>query len=249
MRYLINIEYDGTDFAGWQRQKNAQNTVQEILESAFRTVLREKIILVASGRTDKGVHALAQAAHFDSVCEAKNLPSVIHHVNCLLPEAISIVKYKPVSAEFHAQYAAKKKTYRYAFYFSEALHPLRERFSFYVPLRQSINVAKMQQAAAVFEGLHDFRAFSSEARTVLTTERLIYNVKATAEGDNLYLEITGTGFLYNMVRMLAGALLEVGKGKLTVDDLKRMLDNGERGDCVFKTLPAKGLTLVNVIYE
>lgn len=243
MRYAVTVEYDGTNYSGWQRQLNALS-VQQVLEDALSDFLKEKIVLHASGRTDRGVHAAGQVAHFDT--DSAIPPHKIRFaVNSLLPEDVRIVDMKRVADDFHAQYDVIKKTYSYKMYVGNTLSPLRRLY--YTRVLPPVDVEAMRRAAAELVGTHDFRAFCSTGSSAKTTVRTLYDVDLAVNGDEIILTVTGNGFLYNMVRIIAGTLVFVGKGKLPADSVKRMLLTGER-KLGGKTFPACALTLEKVSY-
>ncbi|MBQ8178374.1 MAG: tRNA pseudouridine(38-40) synthase TruA [Clostridia bacterium] len=243
MRYAMVVEYDGTAYSGWQRQKNAM-TVQQKIEDAMEIVFGKKVVIVGSGRTDSGVHALGQVAHFD-VDKELNTRSTIYSINSLLPSDIKLQKMFKVDGDFHAQYSAKRKTYIYKSYVSESASPLKDKY--YARILPPVDVEKMKKAALSLVGKHDFKAFCSTGSGVSSTEREIYSLSITECGDEVIFEITGNGFLYNMVRIIVGTLYFIGKGKLSESAIDEMLLTGcrKKGG---KTFPACGLTLKNVEY-
>ena len=243
MRIALELCYDGTNYCGWQCQKNGVSC-QEILEEALKKLLGKKTNLIASGRTDAGVHAKCQVAHFD--CQTTIPPTKIAlALNALLPEDIQVLKSYLVSDDFHARYGAKQKTYEYAFYVSPVKVPLYERYATRV---DGLNLEKMQACCDLFVGTHDFKCFLASGSSVKNTVRTIYGAKVLKDGDFVRFSVTGNGFLYNMVRIMAGTLLAVSQDKLTLEKVNGALINGNRAD-VGKTAPAKGLTLVEVKYE
>ncbi len=243
MRYAMVVEYDGTEYAGWQRQKNAIS-VQQKIEEALEIVFKKKIVIVASGRTDSGVHALGQVAHFD-VDKEFNTRSVMYSINSLLPSDVKLQRLFKVSDDFHAQYSAKRKTYVYRSYINESASPLKDRF--YARILPPVDVEKMIRASKVLIGKHDFKAFCSTGSSINSTEREIYECNVEQKGDEVIFEITGNGFLYNMVRIIVGTLYFIGKGKLPESAIAEMLATGNRR-AGGKTYPACGLTLKKVEY-
>lgn len=242
-RYAMIIEYDGTEYAGWQRQKNAVS-VQQKIEEALEIVLGVKTIIHASGRTDGGVHAEGQVAHFDSEKEL-NPRSTAYSLNSLLPSDVKIQKVLKVAPDFHAQYSAKRKTYLYRSYVSECPSPLKDRF--YARVLPPVDVEKMKRAGKSLIGKHDFKAFCSTGSSIKSTEREIYEFNVIENGDEVIFEITGNGFLYNMVRIIVGTLYFIGKGKLPETAIEEMLKTGNRR-AGGKTYPACGLSLKKVEY-
>ncbi|MBO5773280.1 MAG: tRNA pseudouridine(38-40) synthase TruA [Clostridia bacterium] len=242
-RYAMIIEYDGTEYAGWQRQKNAVS-VQQKIEEALEIVLGVKTIIYASGRTDAGVHAEGQVAHFDAEKEL-NPRSVAYSLNSLLPSDVKIQKIIKVAPDFHAQYSAKRKTYTYRSYVSDCPSPLKDRF--YARILPPVDVEKMKRASKCLVGKHDFKAFCSTGSSIKSTEREIYEFNVIEKGDEVIFEITGNGFLYNMVRIIVGTLYFIGKGKLPETAIEEMLRTGNRR-AGGKTYPACGLSLKKVEY-
>ena len=243
MRYAMVVEYDGTAYAGWQRQKNAVS-IQQKIEEAMEIVLGKKTVIVGSGRTDSGVHALGQVAHFDSEKEL-NTRSTMYSINSLLPSDVKLQKLFKVEQDFHAQYSAKRKTYLYRAYVSESASPLKDKY--YARVLPDVDFDKMVREASKLVGKHDFKAFCSTGSSINSTEREIYAFELKKEGDEIIFEITGNGFLYNMVRIIVGTLFFIGKGKLEEGTIEKMLQSGQR-KLGGKTFPACGLTLKQVEY-
>lgn len=248
MRYVLKIAYDGTDFAGWQCQKNAR-TVQETLETAIETALGVKIRTTASGRTDAGVHAVGQICHFDGDLSVppEKMPDCL---NRYLPPDVRITEGWGADESFDANRTAKKKTYCYSLYVASREMPLKERYA--VRIENAPSLDKLQAAAKLFEGEHDFKAFCASGSSVKTTVRTVYEVRVE-EGENfdsrdLRIYVTGNGFLYNMVRTMTGELLDIASGKRSAESLERAFETGERG-LLGKTMPAKGLCLREVFYR
>lgn len=246
MRYLFLVQYDGTHFSGYQRQKNGR-TVQGELERAAREVFGTETKVVASGRTDAGVHAEGQVCQVDAETgvPAKKLRECF---NCLLPPDVRILKSAPAPEGFDVTRGAKQKTYVYTAYFSETELPLWERYA--VRLKERPDFDRMKMAADLMKGEHDFAAFRAAGYTSKTSVRTVYAVEISQKmrvGSNfIQITVTGNGFLYNMVRIMAGEIFAVGFGKGT-ENLSRALMTGERS-LLAKTMPAKGLTMKNVDY-
>lgn len=251
MRYAALISYDGTEFAGWQRQKNAVS-VQEILENALKTAFHKEITVTASGRTDAGVHAEGQVCHFDAdlTLPADKFPEA---VNRFLPDGVSLLKSAAAKDGFDANRTAKRKTYRYSFYVYPQKMPPKERYS--LRLDAAPPIGKLCRAAAMMEGEHDFKAFCAANSSVKTTVRTVYEARAEEKesvfaGEKIReidFYVTGNGFLYNMVRTMAGELLALAEGRRTEESLRLAFETGNR-NLLDKTMPAKGLTLVSVDY-
>lgn len=245
MRILLTIEYFGKNYAGWQRQKNAIS-VQQVLEEKLSVILQSPIVLSASGRTDSGVHALGQKAHFDY---DGNFPveKIAFAVNTTLPEDVRVLSAIKVHDDFHAQYSAKRKTYVYKAYVSRTLHPLKNYHFARIPY-DNVDFEKMKRACNDLLGTHDFSGFSSTGSGIKTTVRTVYSATLTKDGEDITLEITGNGFLYNMVRIIAGTLAYIGAGLLPEDSVKKVLATKNR-KLAGKTFPPQGLYLKEVVYE
>ncbi len=243
MRYALLLSYDGTHYGGWQIQKNTV-TVQQKLAAALEETLGSKIAVTASGRTDSGVHARAQVCHFDAQTSipAEKLADAL---NARLPDDISILRSVAAPEGFDAQSGAKKKTYCYRIYLSQRRQPLKDRY--FVQIKYGVDLPKLLQAAAMFEGEHDFKAYCAAGSQVKTTVRRIYGIEVKTDGDDVEIYVTGNGFLYNMVRTLVGTMLYYAAGRLEKEDIDRSLSEGDRNR-VGKTMPAKGLTLESVDY-
>jgi tRNA pseudouridine38-40 synthase len=238
------IEYDGTDFAGWQRQ-DGQRTVQGCLEHAVATMTGDKAVIVrGAGRTDAGVHALGQVANFYT--DAK-IPTggFLRGLNAELPHDIAVLELGDVAPEFDARHAARGKLYRYQIWNHLVRSPRHLRTTWHC--RAPLDVHAMREAATVFVGEHDFRAFRAADCERKTTVRLLRQVHVVRAGALITCDVEGTAFLKNMVRILVGTLVAVGRGKLSRDDLVRIMDAGDRTQAGM-TAPAAGLTLVRVSY-
>ena len=249
MRYVFKIAYDGTAYAGWQRQKNALS-VQECLEDAIHRALGVDVHVMASGRTDAGVHAVGQVCHFD--CDEITVPCdrLPDCLNRFLPSDIRLLEGWAGSDGFDSNRSAKRKTYCYTLYESRREQPLLERYA--VRVDSLPPLAKMQSYACHFEGEHDFKAFCASGSSVKTTVRTVYEMKVVEEEKfglrEMKIYVTGNGFLYNMVRTIVGELLELANERKTLDSLRRAFDLGER-ELLGKTMPAKGLMLISVLYQ
>ena len=249
MRYVMKIAYDGTDFAGWQRQKNALS-VQETLEKAIYDALGEDVRVTASGRTDAGVHAVGQVCHFDSeriTVPAERMPDCL---NRFLPPEVRVLEGWASGDGFDSNRSAKRKTYCYTLYEALREMPLKERYA--VRLDTLPSIERLRAAAKLFEGEHDFKAFCASGSSVKTTVRTVYEVRVE-EGESfssrdVKIFVTGNGFLYNMVRTIVGTLLDLANEKRSEDMLCLAFQTGER-NLLGKTMPAKGLTLMSVEYE
>lgn len=249
MRYVMKIAYDGTAYAGWQRQKNAIS-VQEVVENAIYTALGVTLHVTASGRTDAGVHAAGQVCHFDGntlTVPPERMPDCL---NRFLPPDVRIVDGWGADVNFDSNRSAKRKTYCYSLYVSKREMPIKERFA--VRIDDAPDLAQLQTAARLFEGEHDFKAFCASGSAVKTTVRTVYEVKVEETESfgsrDIKIYVTGNGFLYNMVRTITGELLDLASGKRTKESLLSAYETGDRG-LLGKTMPAKGLMLLNVNYD
>ena len=244
MKIKLTVEYDGTEYCGWQIQPNGI-TVQERLNQAVKAITGEDVTVTGSGRTDSGVHAEGQVAHFET---ASKIPAerFAPALNSALPSDIRVIKSEEAEADFHARFCAKKKTYCYKMYLSETLRPLLDRYCAHLPY--PVDLVAMKDCAKLFVGTHDFRAFMASGSEVKDTVRTVYSSDVSCSGDVISFTVCGNGFLYNMVRIMAGTLVAVGMGKLTLQDVKCAVDGGERSK-VGKTMPARGLTLLSVDYN
>ncbi len=247
MRYVLKIAYDGTAYAGWQRQKNALS-VQEALENALQAALNVDRRITASGRTDAGVHAAGQVCHFDAelTVPPDRMPDCL---NRHLPPDIRVIEGWQGEEGFDSNRSAKRKTYRYSLYVADRDMPLKERYA--VRIENAPSLERLRAAAKLFEGEKDFKAFCASGSSVKTTVRTVYEVRVE-EGESygsrdLILYVTGNGFLYNMVRTIAGELLDIADGRRTEESLALAFETGDRG-LLGKTMPAKGLTLIQVNY-
>ncbi len=242
-RIKLIVEYVGTDFCGWQSQKNGIS-VQDTLEKALSEYLDGEFVRVhAAGRTDVGVHAKGQTVHFDTD-KTVNPYKLCLGVNLRLPQSVAVTNAEIVPETFDARFSAVSKTYVYRIYVSPTRKPTLDvnRLQVY----KVVDVAKMQTAANMLVGTHDFAAFQKNGSNLKGTVRTINSFSVVDEGAGLVsFFVNGNAFLYNQVRIMCGLLLEVGKGKLGLSDVEKML-NGEK--LTFKTLPSKGLTLEKVFY-
>ncbi len=243
-RIHLIVEYDGTNYAGWQRQSNAM-TVQEKLERAVLRLTGEEVCVSGASRTDAGVHALGQSAHFDT---QSRIPAdkFSFALNTMLPPDIRVVRSEEVSMAFHARFSGRGKRYRYLIHAAPhagALNRLTHAHVIY-----PLDVEKMRAEAQSLVGTHDFAAFAASGSVVKDTVRTIWRADVERQGAEICLIVEGNGFLYNMVRIIAGTLIGVGSGKLAPGAIKRAIESGSRLDLGI-TAPAHGLTLMEVFYE
>ena len=237
------IEYDGTKFNGWQKQPNKPN-IQGEIENAIEIITHEKCDLIASGRTDAGVNALGQVANFktNSDIDIEKLP---YALNSQLKKSIVIKSAEEVEERFHSRYSVHSKTYRYTINNSKQGTAIYRDMEYHFPLELDEN--KMNQAIQYFIGEHDFKAFKASGTSSKSSVRTIYDAKVWRENDRILIELTGNGFLYNMVRIISGTLVDVGIGKIEPNDVKQIIESKDRSQAG-KTLPAKGLCLIRVNY-
>lgn len=240
----IIIEYEGTNYFGWQKQPKGP-TIQETIENALENIAGERIFLSGSGRTDSGVHARGQVASFNTESKIK-AAKLQMGLNSILPRDITIIDAQDVDKDFHAQFSAKSKLYTYNIL--NRTHPsalLRKR-SWYVP--QQLDIDQMKKAAEYLVGEHDFKAFAQSGAEVKTTIRTVLSVGIEqADKDILEFNIEATGFLKRMVRLAVGTLVQVGRGRITPLDFSEILDSGEKTKFVYAA-PAHGLYLEEVRY-
>ncbi len=240
----LTIEYDGKDFNGWQKQPNKLN-IQGEIERAIFEITGEEVELIASGRTDAGVHALAQIANFKttSIIPIEKIPIAL---NTKLKRSIRILNAEEVEDRFHARYNCKKKTYRYIINNSKNGTAIYRNLEYNFP--EELNVEKMNEAVQNFVGEHDFKGFKASGTSSKSSVRTIYNAKVFRNDDKIVIELTGNGFLYNMVRIIAGTLIDVGTGKTNPEEIEDIINSGDRTRAG-KTLPPNGLYLVKVEYN
>lgn len=243
MNYRIDIQYDGTRYNGWQKQKNTEQTIQGKIEAVLSKLCGVSIEIQGAGRTDAGVHALRQVAsvHMNPSCTPDEIRA---YLNRYLPEDIGILSVCPVPERFHARLHAVGKHYDYRIATDPALHIFERKYMY--PFTETLDLASMKDAAAYLTGTHDFQCFCSRKIKKSTVRRLDSIIFTELPGE-LCISYLGEGFLYNMVRILTGTLLEVGTGKRSADSLPDLFFSGVRENAGF-TAPAQGLTLKEVFY-
>ena len=244
MRNLrLDICYDGTRYRGWQRLPGVENTIQGKLETALSRILGEPIEISGSGRTDAGVHARGQVANFR--CESDlSASKILEELRRYLPEDIGIYSCKDCSPRFHARLNAKEKTYCYRIWNSEMPCVFDRRYVTVMP--EALDLSAMEQAAALLIGEHDFSAFCGNPKFKKTTVRYIRAIDIRRQGDEIRISFTGNGFLHNMVRILVGTLVEVGRGERDAQSIPELF-GGKRAESGFLA-PAQGLCLMEVMY-
>ena len=243
MRIKIIVEYDGKDYNGWQAQDGLK-TIEGELERALFDLTKQNIVVFGSGRTDAGVSAKNQVAHFD--IDTKITPYKLKMaLNMRLPDTIRIKDAEAVSEDFHARFCAKKKTYSYCMYASSVESPLR-RYT-HLQVWPNLDFESMLKACEYFIGTHDFKAFCQDNPQVTNTVRTIYSCQMTKIEDDITITICGDGFLHNMVRIICGTILKIGQMKIKLEDLPNIIESRERKRAG-QTLSAVGLKLLNVEY-
>ncbi|MHB8121748.1 MAG: tRNA pseudouridine(38-40) synthase TruA [Desulfuromonadaceae bacterium] len=240
---LLTISYDGTKYSGWQVQPNGL-AVQQVVEDAFEQLLGERVPVRSSGRTDAGVHARAMAASFSTSRELP-LRAFVEGANRFLPADIAIQSARVVPEGFKPITMAHAKHYRYTIINSSVRAPLDRLYSWQV--REPLDLGAMEEGASRFVGSHDFAAFRASNCVAKTTVRRIDSVRITREGARITVDVIGGGFLKNMVRVMVGTLVDIGKGRFTPSDIERLLQEGDRKEAG-STAPACGLCLIQVVY-
>ena len=244
MKVKLVVAYDGTEYCGWQVQTNGI-TIQQVLNEKLTELLGEEITVTGASRTDSGVHSLGNVAVFET---KTRMPAekISFALNQRLPEDIVVQDSCQVPEDFHPRFSASQKTYEYKILNRRFPMPTlrRDTLFFHYPL----DVERMQRAADVLVGEHDFSSFSSVHAQTNTFVRTIYELKVTrTEDDVIHIRVMGNGFLYNMVRIIAGTLIEVGTGKLAPEDMERILAAKDR-EAAGPTAPAHGLTMIGIEY-
>ena len=242
-RIKLKIQYDGSDFVGWQKQRTGRSVQQEV-ERAIQTLTSENVNLVGSSRTDAKVHAVGQIAHFDtnSSIPPQNFKFAL---NDLLADDVRIVSSQKVSPKFHARFDVKKKTYVYFLCNSKIENPILRKLMCFA--KYELDLGIMQQCALLFLGEHNFKGFCNSKAQVKTFERTIEACSIKKNGNVFKFSFTGNGFLQHMVRILVGTLVDVGRGKLSLQDVKEALQNGDRKKAG-KTMEPQGLYLKRIYY-
>ena len=258
MRTLkLTIAYDGTRYGGWQvqtrrlqpsafsLQRSGRPTIQGTLEAVLTRILQERVRVVASGRTDAGVHAIAQVAHVRTRSSVSR-ERLLRSVNQLLPRDLAVTKIEEAQETFHARFSPSLKRYRYRMFTGPVVSPFIRPYVHHV--RTPLDLALMRREAAGLNGGHEFKAFARQAgRGRATTRRTISSITLKRSGPELHLDVEGNGFLHTMVRSIAGTLMDIGRGRLPAGTVRHLLRSGER-TLAGTTAPAKGLVLVSVQY-
>lgn len=242
--YKMTISYDGTHYRGWQRLKNDEKSIQFKIEKVLSELYKTDILIIGSGRTDAGVHAMCQVANFQAE-SMYAVDEIYKYVNHYLPEDIAVNNIELVDEQFHSRFNVSEKHYQYKIWNGVHSNVFERKNSYWV--KESLNIDKMKEAAELLIGKHDFLGFSTKSKKKNTTKE-IYNISISNEGSMIIVDIYGAGFLYNMVRIIVGTLIEIGQSKKDISVIKQVFSSGIREDAGF-TAPGKGLCLVNVSYK
>ena len=239
----LTIEYDGTNYVGWQRQDNGLS-VQQVVEEAIEKITGERVKVNGSGRTDSGAHALGQTANFHTKTSIPTirLPAAL---NSVLPDDIAVKDARCMPLDFHARFSCKAKEYMYQVYNGKTRPAVMRRYCYHVP--KDLDGDAMVKALKLLEGTHDFSCFKAAGSSVTNCVRQIYRADLSKKEDMLIFTFKGSGFLYNMVRIMMGTVLEIGMGKRPVENIPKLLESKDRS-LAGPTVPAKGLFLVKVYY-
>ncbi len=240
-RFLLRVAYDGTDFCGWQLQPE-KRTVEDELNKAISEITGEDVKVIGASRTDSGVHGMGNVAVFDS--ETPIPPEkIMYALNTVLPDDVSVMESGEVPADFHPRHCDSVKTYEYRIYVSRVNNPLKRRNAFRCPV--SLDADKMNAGAKYLEGEHDFKSFCCVRTQAETTVRTIYSAEVFKDGEDYVIRVKGAGFLYNMVRIIAGSLMEIGMGKYEPEHIKEVLEKCDR-QFAGPTATPEGLTLIGI---
>ncbi len=238
-RVRLTVAYDGTNYHGWQIQNNGI-TIESELNRCLSALLGEPICVIGASRTDSGVHALGNIAVFDT---DNRMPAekISYALNQRLPEDIRIQRSEEVAADWHPRHCDSRKTYEYRIYRGQFPMPVKRLYALFS--YHQFDVEKMQEAASYLEGEHDFKSFCQTGAQAESTVRTLYSVKVLEQGEDLVIQVCGNGFLYNMVRIIAGTLMEIGQGKRAPEEIRTILEARDRA-AAGPTAPAHGLMLV-----
>ena len=244
MNYKLELCYDGTRYSGWQKLGDTENTIQQKLETLLSRLLEQSVEVSASGRTDAGVHARRQVCSF--IAETPlNCGEILEGLRKYLPEDIGALSLEAAPERFHARYSCKSKTYIYRIWTAEEPNVFERKYLYF--FRKPLDLGAMRKAAGLLRGEHDFSAFTSAKKMKKSAVRQIYSIDIIEDGAELKLVFKGSGFLYNMVRIITGTLLEAGTGERAPESVTELLASGNRADAGF-TAPACGLTLYDLEY-
>ncbi len=243
--FKIKIQYDGTKYQGWQRQVSTENTIQGKLELLLSKMCGEVVEIQGAGRTDTGVHALGQIANFH-ISTDKTATEIMEYMNQYLPQDISVVSCKEVGERFHARLNATGKHYQYSVWNSPEKPVFKRNYTHQVP--EKLDIAAMEKAISFFVGTHDYQSFTSAKKGKKSTVRHIDSIEIQKIDKELQFHFKGDGFLYHMVRIIMGTLVEIGLGIRDAEDVPDILEARDRSKAGH-LIPAKGLTLVEVTYD
>ena len=241
----LRLQYEGTRYQGWQKQTSTDNTIQGKMEVLLTKMCGEPVEIAASGRTDAGVHALGQVANFHTESDMST-EEIMAYCNRYLPEDIAVVEVSEAAPRFHSRLNATGKRYRYRIINSQVPNVFWRRYALEEP--ENLNLDAMREAAELLLGEHDFKAFTSAKKGKKSTVRTVDSIQIDRVGDEIHFTFSGNGFLYHMVRILMGTLLEVGTGAKKPEDMTAILESGSR-ECAGPLVPACGLALMEVRYS
>lgn len=241
----VILQYEGTRYQGWQRQESTSNTIQGRLEALLTKMCGRKVEVDGSGRTDAGVHAYGQVANFHIDTEM-SLREIMDYMNRYLPEDIAVIDIAEMPERFHSRLNAKGKTYQYRVINSSVPHIFDRRYVYVV--EEKLDVEAMRRAAGALCGTHDYKAFTSSKKSRKSTVRTVESIEIEKEGDEIRFTFRGNGFLFHMVRIMMGTLLEAGMHKTDEAQIRKLLESGTRQEAGY-LVPAKGLSLVEVRYS
>ncbi len=244
-RVLLVVSYDGTNYSGWALQKSTHNTIEEMLNRAIHGLTGEEVQVIGASRTDAGVHAYGNVAVFDT---ASTIPGdrFSYALNHILPEDIRVVESREVDGDFHPRHCECEKTYEYRVLNTKTQIPVKRLYTYHFSMPLDTEV--MQKAADYLVGEHDFTSFCNVESQALTHIRTVKDIAVRREGDEVIITVTGNGFLYNMVRIIVGTLLQIGRGKGRPEDVKGMLEAKDRSKAG-PTAPPQGLYLVEYKFK
>lgn len=243
--FKIIIQYDGSRYQGWQRQVSTDNTIQGKIEAVLSKMCESSVEIQGAGRTDAGVHAYGQTANFHIITD-KTGAEIMEYMNQYLPEDISVISCKEVSERFHARLHATGKQYRYCIWNSDTKPVFRRKYVHQVPGR--LDMEAIEKAAGLLCGTHDYQSFTSAKRGKKSTVRTVESIDITRQGEELVFTFRGDGFLYHMVRIMMGTLVEIGLGIRQAEDIPDILEAKDRSRAGH-LIPGKGLALVEVTYD
>lgn len=242
--FKLLIQYDGNRYNGWQKQKNTSNTIQEKIQNVIKKMTGEDIELYGSGRTDAGTHAIGQTANFHWDTEKDGI-YVKNYLNKFLPNDIAVISTQEVNERFHSRLNAKGKKYLYRVLNTDVSDVFKRNYTFFYS--EKLDIEKMRKGAAYFCGEHDFKSFCTKSSNKKTTIRTIYSIDINKNGDEIEFLFYGNGFLYNMVRIITGTLMDIGEGKIEPECVVDIIKSKSRYNAGI-TVPAHGLYLLEVIY-